>query len=74
MSPRSRSGCQRSIGEVNSTSSREKSRPPLAFIYSITVAGILANTTLTPALPDVLDSFDKPNSAAGLIVCCCRAW
>jgi ACDE family multidrug resistance protein len=43
-------------------------KPPLALIYSITVAGILANTTLTPALPDVLDSFDKADSAAGIIV------
>ncbi|MCH7788974.1 MAG: MFS transporter [Acidobacteria bacterium] len=68
MSPRSRSGRQQSTGKVNAASAREKSAPPLAFIYSITVAGILANTTLTPALPDVLDSFDQPNSAAGLIV------
>ncbi len=43
-------------------------RPPLAFIFSITVAGILANTTLTPALPDVLDAFDRPDSSAGLLV------
>ncbi len=43
-------------------------RPPLVFIFSVTVAGILANTLLSPNIPDVLDAFDQPESRAGILV------
>lgn len=43
-------------------------RPPLWFIFSVTVAGILANTLLSPNIPDVLDAFDQPESRAGILV------
>lgn len=45
-------------------------RPPriLPLIYAVTVTGILSNTLLAPAIPDILADFDKPDSAAGLLV------
>ncbi|MEZ5375560.1 MAG: MFS transporter [Acidimicrobiales bacterium] len=43
-------------------------RPPLVFIFSVTVAGILANTLLSPNIPDILATFDQPESRAGLLV------
>ncbi len=43
-------------------------RPSLPLIFSITVTGILANTLVGPAIPDILDGFHKPDSAAGLFV------
>lgn len=43
-------------------------RPPLWFIFSVTVAGILSNTLLSPNIPDILDSFGEPESRAGILV------
>lgn len=43
-------------------------RPPLPLIFSITVTGILANTLIGPAIPDILTAFDQPDSRAGLFV------
>jgi MFS transporter, ACDE family, multidrug resistance protein len=43
-------------------------RPPLPLIFSITITGILANTLVGPAIPDILDAFDQPDSHAGLFV------
>lgn len=43
-------------------------RPPLWFIFSVTVAGILANTLLSPNIPDILAHFDQPDSRAGRLV------
>jgi MFS transporter, ACDE family, multidrug resistance protein len=42
--------------------------PPLPLIFAITVTGILANTLVGPAIPDILDAFDQPDSRAGLFV------
>ena len=42
--------------------------PPLPLIFSITVTGILANTLVGPAIPDILDAFDQPDSRAGFFV------
>ena len=42
--------------------------PPLPLIFSITVTGILANTLIGPAIPDILEAFDQPDSRAGLFV------
>lgn len=41
---------------------------PLWFIYSLTVTGILANSLITPALPDVLDDLGVSEERAGLVV------
>ena len=43
-------------------------RPPLPLIFSITVTGILANTLVVPAIPDILDAFDRSDASAGLFV------
>jgi MFS family permease len=37
-------------------------------LASITLAGIMANTLLVPVIPDILDEFDQPDSAAGVLV------
>lgn len=38
------------------------------FIFSVTTCGILANTLLTPNLPDILADLDRTDAAAGLLV------
>jgi MFS family permease len=43
-------------------------RPPLFAIFAVTVTGILANTLIGPAIPDILDAFDQPDSSAGILV------
>jgi MFS family permease len=43
-------------------------RPPLALIFSITLTGILANTLVNAPLPDILEAFEQPDSAAGFFV------
>jgi ACDE family multidrug resistance protein len=43
-------------------------RPPLAIIFAITLTGILANTIVNPAIPDLLDDLDQSSSSAGLFV------
>jgi ACDE family multidrug resistance protein len=43
-------------------------RPPLVFIFTVTLTGILANTLVTPAIPDILAEFDAPASGAGWLV------
>lgn len=43
-------------------------RPPLAIIFSITLTGILANTIVNPAIPDLLRDLGQPASSAGLFV------
>jgi ACDE family multidrug resistance protein len=42
--------------------------PPLALIFSVTITGILANTLVGPAIPDILEAFGQPDSRAGLFV------
>jgi MFS transporter, ACDE family, multidrug resistance protein len=43
-------------------------RPPLAFIFAITLTGILNNTLITPALPDILDDLGVPPERSGILV------
>ena len=43
-------------------------RPPLIFIFTVTMTGILNNTLLTPAIPDILSEFERPDEMAGLLV------
>jgi MFS family permease len=43
-------------------------RPPLAIIFSITLTGILANTIVNPAIPDLLRDLGQDSSSAGLFV------
>ena len=43
-------------------------RPPLTFIFTVTLTGILANTLVTPAIPDILAEFKVSAGRAGLLV------
>ena len=43
-------------------------RPPVAILFAVTVTGILSNSLIAPAIPDILDHFDQPDSRAGVLV------
>lgn len=43
-------------------------RPRPVLIWAITLSGITANTLISPVLPDIIDDFQRPDSAAGLVV------
>lgn len=43
-------------------------RPPVWFIFSVTVAGILANSVLSPLSPTILDHFGRTDAANGPLV------
>lgn len=43
-------------------------RPPLTFIFTVTLTGILSNTLVTPAIPDILADFKVSAARAGLLV------
>ncbi len=43
-------------------------RPPLPLIFAITVTGIMANSLVSPALPDILDDFGRSDAASGVLV------
>ena len=38
------------------------------FLFTVTLTGILNNTLITPAIPDILDEFGAPAERAGLLV------
>jgi MFS transporter, ACDE family, multidrug resistance protein len=42
--------------------------PAMALIFTITITGILANTLVGPAIPDILDDFGVADSRAGVFV------
>ncbi len=42
--------------------------PPLWLIFAFTITGVLANSVLTPNIPDVLEDLGQPSSRAGLLV------
>lgn len=43
-------------------------RPPLVFIFTVTLTGILNNTLVTPAIPDILEDLQVPDQNSGLLV------
>lgn len=43
-------------------------RPPLVFIFTVTLTGILNNTLITPAIPDILAEFGVSNESSGILV------
>lgn len=43
-------------------------RPPLVFIFTVTLTGILNNTLVTPAIPDILADLAVSDDRAGLLV------
>lgn len=40
----------------------------LAFVFTVTLTGILNNTLVTPAIPDILATFGQPDSRSGWLV------
>ncbi|MDX1449446.1 MAG: MFS transporter [Acidimicrobiia bacterium] len=44
------------------------SRPPLTFIFAVTLTGILNNTLVTPALPDILADLGVESDRSGILV------
>ena len=66
-----------SFGEVRMTpggsSGSSISPPPFALIVMITLTGIMANTLVTPAIPDIRDAFGVGSSAAGLLLAAATA-
>ena len=42
--------------------------PSMPLIFTITITGILANTLVGPAIPDILDAFEVPDTRAGVFV------
>ncbi len=42
--------------------------PAFPLILAITITGIMANTLVTPAIPDILDGLGQPRSLAGILV------
>lgn len=43
-------------------------RPPLVFIFTVTLTGILNNTLVTPAIPDILEEFGVESARSGVLV------
>ncbi len=43
-------------------------RPPRALIFSVTLTGIMANTLIAPAVPDILVDLDLSEGQAGLLI------
>lgn len=43
-------------------------RPPLVFIFTVTLTGILNNTLITPAIPDILAEFGEVSARSGILV------
>lgn len=43
-------------------------RPSLALVFTVTVTGVLNNTLVTPAIPDILSDLGQPAGRAGLLV------
>jgi MFS family permease len=45
-----------------------RQRVLLALVFGVTLTSIMGNSLLSPAIPDILDEFDRPDSASGLLV------
>ena len=43
-------------------------RRVLLVVFGVTITSIMGNSLLSPAIPDVLAEFDRPDSSAGLLV------
>ena len=46
----------------------DRVRPPFALIAAVTVTGVMGNTLISPAIPDIRDDFGLSNAAAGVLV------
>ena len=45
-----------------------RERVLLTLVFAVTLTSIMGNSLLSPAIPDVLDEFDRPDSASGLLI------
>lgn len=43
-------------------------KPPLVLIFTVTITGILNNTLITPAVPDILGEFHQQPGRAGILI------
>ena len=48
-------------------------RPPFALIAAITITGVMGNTLITAAIPDIRDDFGVGSAAAGLLIAAAAA-
>ena len=53
---------------MTARSQTEPPRPPFALIAAITVTGVMGNTLISPAIPDIRDDFGLSNGMAGVLV------
>lgn len=45
-----------------------KGKPPVRLLYAVTAVGVVANTMITPNIPDILDEFGRSEGDAGVLV------
>ncbi len=60
-------------GPPGSVASASTVRPPFLMIVSITLTGIMANTLVTPATPDIVDDFGIGRAGVGLLLAAATA-
>ena len=58
---------------VGGSSGSVASRPPFLVVVSITLTGIMANTLVTPATPDIVDDFGVGRAGVGLLLAAATA-
>lgn len=56
------------VGHPGPTAPPATRRPPLALVFAVTITGILANTLINAAVPDILDDLGVGDGSAGLLV------
>lgn len=57
---------RRSVPMMPTVTAEQRRLLPL--IFAVTLTSIMGNALLSPAIPDILDTFGRPDSAAGLLV------
>ena len=62
-----------SSGSVAPPGNSTGSRPPFLLVVSITLTGIMANTLVTPATPDIVDDFGAGRAGVGLLLAAATA-
>ena len=60
-------------GSSGSVASVGTSRPPFLVVVAITLTGIMANTLVTPATPDIVDDFGVGRAGVGLLLAAATA-
>ena len=62
-----------SSGSVAPPGTGTASRPPFLVVVAITLTGIMANTLVTPATPDIVDDFGVGRGGVGLLLAAATA-